>query len=498
MRCPNPVCACPVSAEDVFCPNCGQRLDETTKTRHPRPEVSGEAIPANVVLPPAPFPAANAGNEVFTTPVREDFPGRSDCTDLEVHYNNNCVFVLNMQSTFDLEIRPQVNGIRDFFVEVRQSGRCLMRERPMALLKRGMRMPLSLNYTPHNTSPGSVAFNIVVGYKLNGQPRLYAATRKHTLHSGKEDPRRVCESLVIEVKNNIQQGHAGDIKVDQDFKELKELLGRHDSLALDKQFIGLINQRPIWTPLPLAECEADAVDQAGGPVVSLPQRLLLQSTTGGRDFFLSLRRRLQLGRARECDVVTRIEDAGGQENREASTRLSRYHACVEWRDNHAVLVDRGFYPGKKQGRPSVTGVWVEGKRLGTGSEISLRPGRDYEVSLGDPASAGFALSLRVWTVGELPHPGSDCAMQFGHSPEEPACVVVQPARSFTNKCHALMRHGLCLGWMDVQGGNACLCKQGGGLRLCTDQGQTWLAVGQLIHTDKADYQVLDPATLNPK
>lgn len=417
---------------------------------------------------------------------------------MEVHYNNNCVFVLNMQSTFDLEIRPLVDGIRDFFVEVRQSGHCLMRERPMAALKRGMRVPLSMNYTPHNTSPGSVAFNLVVGYKLNGQPKIFSVTRKHTLHNGKEDPRRVCESLVIEVKNNIQQGHAGDIKVDQDFKELKNLLGRKEGLALDKEFIELINQRPIWTPLPLAECEAGAVDSVGGPDFfqpPTPARFLLKSATDGRELLLSLQPRLQMGRSRECEVVTRIEDASGREDREASTRLSRYHACVEWRNHQAILQDRGFYPGEAQGRPSAAGVWVDGQRLTAGGELVLWPGLDYTVSLSNPTAGGFILRLRVWTMAELPPLGGGCATPRP-APDEPACVVVQPVTALVNKSYALVRHALCLDWLNPQSGNVFICKQPGGLRLFSEQGQTWLAAGQLIHAGKTDYQVLDSAAAN--
>jgi len=46
----------------------------------------------------------------------------NDCAELEVRYNNRCVFVLNMQSTFDFEIRPLTDGVKNLFVEVWQSG----------------------------------------------------------------------------------------------------------------------------------------------------------------------------------------------------------------------------------------------------------------------------------------------------------------------------------------------------------------------------------------
>ena len=496
MRCPNPACACPVNPADDFCPNCGKPLDATTKAQSPGPEAPGEVVPVIRDLPTDRSPAVGAAPDLFIPTAKEELASRSDCPDLEVQYNNNCVFVMNMQSTFDLMIRPQADGIRSFYVEVRQSGRRLVREEPMEVLKRGVPVPLSLNYTPLNTSPGSVAFNIVVGYRLNGQPKLFVATRKHTLHSGKEDPRRVCESLVIEVKNNIQQGHAGDIKVDQDFKDLKNLLGRKDSLTLDKEFIGLINQRPIWTPLPLAECEAGAAEPAGRRKDALPPRLLLQPSNGDGNLLLSLQSRLQIGRARECDVVTRSRDASGQEDPAASQRLSRFHACVEWRNQQAVLMDRGYQPGETQGRPSVAGVWVDGKRLAAGGEFLLRPGRDHQVSLDDPAGAGFGLSIRLWTVGEMPVSGGQWAARQGRAAGEAACVVVKPSTGFAAKSHVLVRHGVCLDWLVEQGGSTCICRQGANMCLVTDQGQEWLATGQVIRTDATDYLVLDGTGLN--
>ena len=485
MRCSNPSCGCPVNPEDDFCPNCGRRLDETTKTHRPT-EVPAAVAGAGPALSATPAPAWPASPPAAAAPADP----ASDCPDLEVLYNNNCVFVLNMQSTFDLEIRPLTDGIRDLFVEVRQSGRTLMRERPMMVLRRGVKFPISLNYIPQNTSPGSVAFTIVVGYKIQGRPQVYAAAKKHTLYNGKEDPRRVCDNLVIEVKNNIEQGHAGDIKVDQDFRELRHLLGQQDRGALDKEFMDLINRCPIWSPLPLCECDEEAQDSVGGTNFfrrGVPPRLVLK-TAAGPEYFFSLQSRLQLGRARECDVVTRILAADGQEDREASTRLSRYHASLEWRDHQVFLLDRGFYPGETSGRPSAAGVWADGQRVPSGGELLLRPGREYQVTLADPAQGGYPLAVRVWTVGEIPHPGGDCQ---GGSRQEAACVLVRPAVAGPTRAYALVRLGLSLGWLDPQFGPACLCRQRTGLRFCHQSEQTWLALEKNFRAGNETFQILN-------
>ena len=230
-RCPNPRCACPVQAGDLFCPHCGQDLSvaaggATTEA------AAGYGAPLRlepVGLAPLPTATASAQGQVAepaaaTEPSTSRGSLPSDCPDLEVSYNNSCVFVLDMQSTFDFRVRPLGDGIRELYVEVQQSGRVIARETPMVRPRRGAWLDFSLNYTPSNTRPGKAAFSIVVCYRKGDQLRVYAAYRTHTIYSGKEDPRRVCENLMVEVKNNIQQGHAGDLRVDQSFDSLREAL----------------------------------------------------------------------------------------------------------------------------------------------------------------------------------------------------------------------------------------------------------------------------------
>jgi hypothetical protein len=71
-------------------------------------------------------------------------------------------------------------------------------------------------------------------------------------------------------------------------------------------------------------------------------------------------------------------------------------------------------------------------------------------------------------------------------------VVIRSNDPGTTKSYALLRHALNLGWLDAGGGNTCVCKQAAGLRWCGTQGQGWLAVGQLVRTEKTEFCVLAP------
>ncbi|MEI6393914.1 MAG: FHA domain-containing protein [Verrucomicrobiota bacterium] len=493
-KCPNPACACPVQPGDDFCPNCGHPLDAAV-------EVPSGCLALETDLTPLtskPTNALDVSNDAASprldhaehahppTQTAVEAQQHNDCAELEVRYNNSCVFVLNMQSTFDFEIRPLAEGIRDLFVEVRHSGQTIARQTPMVLPKRGVPIHFGLNYMPRNTSPGKVSFEILVGCRKGIEQRLYAAYRTHTIYSGKEDPRRVCDHLVVEVKNNIQQGHAGDLQVDQSFHGLREALHEGSSIELDKEFLGLINGRPFWTALPLAECAPNAV-----PAPARRASVVLQET-GGATIHLLTQSPLRIGRARDCEIVARVYGPAGDELKPESMRLSRYHAVLEWKENCCRLLDRGYYPDQAQWRPSSTGLWVDGKRIPSGGEFSLAPDHEYHIALSEPAGADkpqFDLAVRLWTVRDIPVLRSGCA-KAGLDPQTPACVVLRrlhgPPISFL-----LLRHAASLGWVDPQWNGACVCLRHNALGFNDGHTCDWLVPGRRLRSGEGQFEAVD-------
>ncbi len=451
-----------VSGEGTFGP---READDAGR----RPE------PAAFVEPPAP---AGGGPQ-------------SDCSDLEVRYNNNCVFVLNMQSTFDFDILPRADGIRDLFVEVRQSGQVIARERPRVLPRREARLSFGLNYTPRNTHAGKASFEILVGYRKEQRRRLYAAYRTHTIYSGKEDTRQVCESLVVEVKNNIQQGHAGDLRVDQNFHGLREALQERNALALDEKFLQLINARKFWAPLPLRECAEEPLG-GGGPAPRL-EHLLLRRAEGAA-IHLLLPDKVRIGRARDCEILARVLDPAGRQVTEPSLRIGRYHACVEWQSGKCQIRDGGYYAEERRWRPSASGVWIDGQRLAAGREFALAPGRDYRLALaasGQDGSAGFELSLRMWLARELPLVRPGCP-DLRAVPEAPVCLIARRTQG-PPETFVLLRSAANLAWADARSAGACVCLREGELYFSDGHGCDRLMAGRRVGAGDVEFQVLDGA-----
>jgi hypothetical protein len=413
----------------------------------------------------------------------------SDCSDLEVRYNNSCVFVLNMQSTFDFEIRPVADGLRQLFVEVRQSGRVIAREMPMVLPRRGSPISFGLNYTPR-THAGKVSFTIVVGYRKGGQRKVYAAYRTHTIHSAKEDPRRVCENLVVEVKNNIQQGHAGDMRVDQSFNGLREALRQRDSIEIDKEFLGLINSRPFWTSLALAECAPDSVPLGPSPGPARRQQLELRHDDGTRIVILT-QPFVRIGRHRDCEILARLLDNTGRELREESMSISQYHALIEWSSGHCRLKDGGQYP-KDGWRRSTAGLWVDGKRIPANGEFNFVQGQEHRITLGDPGVAAanhYELSARLWSAADLP--GSSPACQDVElSPHTPVCLVLRRLHG-PNWIYLALRSRASLASADSRCGNACVCVRQETLYLSDGHSCEALAPGRAVRVGSLSFQVID-------
>lgn len=489
LQCPNPECGCPVQPTDHFCPFCGRALTPAGKET---PASDARSVTPQIE---AALGKIELGVRAIAQPEGPRFGlqaarvSTTDCPDLEVLYNNSCVFVLNMQSTFDFELHPQVDGLRDLFIEVRQSGQVIARETPVVIPKRGVPLPLSLNYTPRHTHAGKASFTIVIGYRKEGQARLFAASRTHTIYSGKEDVRQVCESLVVEIKNNIQQGHAGDLRVDQNFNDLREALHHRTSIELDREFLQLINARPFWAPLPLAECAPEAfVNAPFGQALGPCSRVQLQSADGLRLWLLT-DPVIRVGRHRSCDIIARILDTGGRELREASLRISQFHAQIAWQGGQCVLRDGGRYPDKEGWRPSGAGVWVNAERLPPGSEWRFVPGREYRITLGEDGPNAYALSARLYVAAELLDFAPRC-LATGAPPETPACLVLRRLQG-PSWIYLVLHLGASLGWADARCGRACVCVRSGGLQFGEGHTCDWLTPGQMIQAGALAFRVVE-------
>lgn len=515
--CPNPQCGCPVQPADVFCAHCGQALEAVPA---PEPPLAMSESPTDfaesqtLITPRAavaklgqPFPPAE---EAITSvplaarstaapaaPARDEAvpPADSDCADLEVSYNTRCVFVLNMQSTFDFVIRPLADGLTDLFVEVRQDGQVIAKGAPRMLPRRQQVLRLPLNYTPRNTDAGKASFELLVGYRKGPQAFLFGTYQSHAIYSGKEDPRQVCESLVVEVRNNIQQGHAGDLKVDQSFHGLREALRERNTIALDQEFLEIINTHPVWVVLPLAECAADPAGGAGAGRVRQPERLELRSAETGVIHLLR-QPSIWIGREKKSEIMARVLSVSGQQVTEESRRLHRYHPKIEWQGNQCQLLDVSFSPEENRVGPSANGVCVDGTRLTSGGEFTFAPGREYRITLVKPEPdrhLGYELSARLWLARELPRLRPGCP-DLRAAGDVPACLVLRRLQG-PPEAYVLLRTAVSLAWVDSRCGSACLCLRDSVIHFSDGQGCDHLSPGRVVRAGSLDFQVGEPPTV---
>ena len=449
-------------------------------------------LPAVEASSAVPLVARNT--ESPTVPARDETvpPADSDCADLEVRYNTRCVFVLNMQSTFDFEIRPLADGLTGLFVEVRQDGQIITNGAPRMLPRRNQVLRLPLNYTPRNTHAGKASFELLVRYRKGPQAFLFGTYQSHAIYSGKEDPRQVCESLVVEVKNNIQQGHAGDLKVDQSFNGLREALRERNTIALDQEFLQIINTRPFWVVLPLAECADDPAGGPGAGRVQQPERLELRSTETGTIHLLR-QPSIWIGRERKAEIMARVLSVSGQQLLEESRRLHRYHPKIEWQGNRCQLLDVSFSPEDNRVGPSANGVCVDGTRLAPGGEFNFAPGREYRITLVKPEPdrhLGYELSARLWLARELPRLRPGCP-DLRAAGDAPACLVLRRLQG-PPETHVLLRTAVSLAWVDSRCGSACLCLRDSVIHFSDGQGCDHLYPGRVVRAGGVSFQVGEP------
>jgi hypothetical protein len=149
-----------VQPEDVFCQHCGQAVADTDDLKSGMigglgQETSQVSVPIKVDTDQLSesdtnghhSPTAVEAEQQSNIQLGSNFP-QSDCSDLEVHYNNKRIFVLNMLSTFNLKVIPKVDGIKKLFVEIQQSGQRVAYDAPIYSLRAGAIYSLHLNYKP--------------------------------------------------------------------------------------------------------------------------------------------------------------------------------------------------------------------------------------------------------------------------------------------------------------------------------------------------------------
>ncbi|MFH0909537.1 MAG: FHA domain-containing protein [bacterium] len=497
-----PSCRTPRDAGDSFCSHCNAELPPVDPsppavdpdTAGSRPTIGGEGISEPAVVEecsdPQPVPEIPRRRE---DPRKEDpvapvlSPAMpSHCPDLKILYDTGRVFVEGLYVPFHFKVTPRNEEITGLFIEIRRDREVIAREEPDELLTPGDEVQLYLGYTPPRGLGGHVDFKLYVGYKLGDEQRYFLARKRHTVFRAKEKVRSVIENLRIDLHNNLSGGHASENTVNQHLDGLEELCPKANDPAEEIKFIDL---PALWEELVLHRSKYSSIGRPGHGCEGLrlaqppPEAVHARLTLSwrGRHIHLLSDRAVQLGRNRQCDIVTRM----GSAKSEANDPISRLHCRIENMGDRCYVLDKG----PEQGSHSAMGTYLNGRRVKEGGSAELPQSRAFTVSLASPSvndPSVFSLEGNVVLSGE--HGAEQPACRDEGTPGHPACLVLRRSADSPEVFLLLWKH-VHLKVVDPEFGSACICRRSGGFVLSQGGACEWLAPGTSVSAPAGEIRV---------
>jgi len=459
----------------TFCENCGCDL--------------AEDLAETEANPPAPRKAPAREEPGHIEKPREK--SRSDaslkltshCPDLDVRYNVNRIFVEGLVLPFEFRVTPGVEGITDLCLEIEARKGHKISEHPPEYPVRGEEIHVPVAFQSPAGLHGKVPFRIYVGYKRNGTPHWFTATNSHKVFRAREKAQKVIDTLVLDLKNEAAQGHAGDIQIHQRIDNLEALRPREDNPAADLKNVDL---PPAWAPLNLRRCRRKLDREAPGlrkqalpaPPDAARQSGVTLSIGDCRVHFLA-ESKVTLGRSRDCDVVTRITRSDGREPRDPNLRIGRYHCRIEMDRRTCKVVDRAWYPDKKEDRTSTCGIFVDNHRVSPGGQ-TFPANQKCTLSLTGPDARDkntFGFEITCMTCAFVCNTLSPCFER--DDPAALACVSMKRCDSVKERI-VLLRSCCRLSTLDAAWGDVLIRRLDGAFSAQTPAGHEWLTPGRMV------------------
>lgn len=447
-------CGIPIEKDAVFCFSCGADVRE---------EVSGFGL-----QPPAPEASTGLEEDDLDTDVEipsvrtlsrpeaaraavESMPGPlSECDDLELHYDAARIFMEGMTLPFAFRLVPQCSGISDLSLEIHTQHGLNARKRLLRVLRSGVERAVAVDVPIKKGCIGIMTFDFILRYRAEGISRMFMVSRTHEVHP-ERNARKVFENFRIE----INQGHAGDIN--QNFQGLENLLRNEDWGKVFSQ----LQIEPRWEKLALEECEdcgGDCTDHLPPPPDSARVDRLTLTLCGWKIHLLS-GDRLQLGRSRECDLVTRVFDASGTMPREDNLRISKRHCGLVARDGAILVVN-----GDLNANPGGKAVYLNGRPVEEQEPLT----DEFLLTFANPEPTQGVFGFKGRKIN-LPDSTAGVALMRTDSVKEIFVVVYERVR---------------LGLADPRWGDLCVCRKDGAFGIRDgDGGCRWLTLGSREFAD---------------
>ena len=402
-------CDSPMEAEELFCSGCGteQRSDirgqksedrgKGTEIRDQKSDDSGQGSPN--IEHPATESSSTTNHQPSTIPPQSDsidsadsgiFPppvGRSECADLDVRFNAARILMEDASYPIEFQITPRCEGIKKLKIFIAGQHGLKFEGRCRSKLKLGVERGITLDVQIPKGLRGMLSFEVTVEYQLDHKVHRFGAVRSTEVYA--RDLNSI-QSLAINIQQEAREaGDNGSINMDG----VEKLAERGDWSAVLKE---LAKRPPQWAELLLEEYDGDdggcGSMSCMGLVGEAPLQARLSRMTieaSGKKIHLISGDRVQLGRNRDSDIVTRIFDEAGSMPREENLYISKFH-CGFVKEGAAVKIQ----DGSVKARDPKEKTWLNGKLV---KGAALLSSSNETISFGKPGTPGrlFSVTAKV-------------------------------------------------------------------------------------------------------
>jgi len=491
-------------ADKIICPACGQRTVEgafcekcgrdLSVPAAPLPDTPGET---GACSPPYGPPDTDMAAAKPARGVKVEGEGDPSprtvvfCPDLKVEYNMAALFVVGINMPFAFRITPQVDGLERIVVSIHAEidGRewhktKRLNQRPL----KGKPFDHRVNFSPREGFGGVIAFEVHICFQKEGQTHSFETSTRHKVYPQQSKARDVMDTIIVNINNEINTGHAADISLRNGLDELQSLRNRTGE---QETLQGIINQifdfpaalcsLPIypsnWLPPEAGGTRPDAGDIP--PEGAQIDRVTLRA--GDRLVHLFTDESITLGRSRENNLVTRNFLGAGVAMRDLNRGISRYHCRIELHGDRCFIVDGGFDPETGTARASGQGTYLNGVRLQPCGSAEATAGTPALLTLAgsDPERSGV-LALSVRTIPCSRTLESECAMASDCEPGVVSGVYLERVRQDAPESYALLARCADLGDLMPALRGLVVWRRGGGIMYSTGKTRGWLIPGEPI------------------
>lgn len=454
-------CSWELEEDEAFCPECGTSQkgqgaasgDPNYAAEMPDLDVTYSAM-ETVDIAPIQVESMQALNRADSGTFPPETVVASECEDFTIFYNSARVLMEDASLPFEFRIQPKRAGLDHLRITISNQQGMKFEGTCRRSLKAGKERNVSVDVRVPAGQRGLLTFDISVEYRNQG-----AACHYESLWRSEVYPREAqsIQNLVIDITQT--QGHAGDIG-GVNMSGIEKLAESGNWRAVLSE---LSKIPPRWKNLVLEECSGFTGFGGSFDFRSLlsdcPPEARLQKLTlevGGQKIHLISGDRIQMGRARESDIVSRIFDDAGKVLWEENLYISKFHCGFVKSGNSIRVQDGSLVTGEVKNK-----TWLNGVRLKQSLEIPA--GTDFQLSFGQPGAMTRILSFK----GRLIFSRSDNGIS------EPSGILLQ-RNDRVAECYLIVYDRIPLKCLGAEWGSWNVAHYKEGFCLGNEQSGRWL------------------------